>query len=146
MIGKFIRLEWVIGKIIALPDKKNYKPHYTVQNPLWNSTMSTHPDQRLLDEELITEAMNDPRGLIRVGDMIELLYTGNDSYSLQTVTKITKTTIETSHQTLTIEQSFSLIPRYKHNVDLTWLPMIREIWTKKDDNTMERQWVYKDGK
>ena len=144
MIGKYIRLEWVIGKVIALKEQNTIdNDYYTVQNPLWNSSMSTHPDQRLLDKRLALAIKDDPRELIRVGDMIELLYTGNDSYSLQTVTKITDKTIECSHQTITKHQALILIPRYNENLDMTWLPMIREIWTRKDDNTIERQWRYK---
>jgi len=139
MIGKYVRLEWVIGKVIAIEDDGLFR----TQNPLWNSTMSTHPDQRLLTKDLPIVINDDPPGLIRVGDMIELLYTGNNSYSLQTVVKITKNSIETTNQTISTNQALNLHPSYtEDSVEMKWLPMIREIWTKKDDNTIVRQWVY----
>ena len=143
MINAHVRVEWLIGKVIKLPNVEEHRPYFTLQNPLWHDRMATHPDQGLMDTNLVTEFKDDPRGLIRVGDMIELLYTGNNSYSLQTVVKITKNSIETTNQTISTNQSLNLHPSYtEDSVEMEWLPMIREIWTKKDDNTIVRQWVY----
>ena len=116
-------MEIKVGQYYRYEDGNISKLYNINQLPAINYNMGKWPVIKVAD--MIQD-------LIQVGDLIEILHTGNDTYYKLEVLRIDNEILVTSHLTIAFKQA-SL---FYYDNDLNEIPMIRAIFTPNKSKTV----------
>ena len=94
-------------------------------------------EYQFINKDFIIDTKDTILELAQVGDMVEVYFQGNGTYSKQEIKEITDKSVTLSFQTMTKEQ-FSGTTYHRKSEEMRKVRNVRALWVRQDDDTFKR--------